>query len=158
MSTTKSAIDQLARYIKAKYPVIVLNSHEEGRVMKAIEKMANDLDRKVAVWSYTSGLEGLEGVEPGNYEDPNAVLEYIASNVEPNARTIFVLKDAHNIIGQDVRAVRYVRDIANAFDRWYHESFFDFIAGKQEIADELVNLHSASEKIVNKMWSDLFEA
>lgn len=123
-TTTKSAVEQLARYIKAKYPVIVLNSHEESRVMKSIEKMAVDLSRKVATWSYTSGLEGLDGVDASNYEDPNAVLEFIATNTAPDARMIFVLKDAHNIIGQDVRAVRYIRDIANAFETSYNSLIF----------------------------------
>lgn len=122
--TTQSAIDQLSRYVKAKYPVIVINSHEEGRVMKAIQNMADSLDRKVAVWSYTSGLEGIEGVDAHNFEDPNAVLEYVASNVPADARTIFVLKDAHNIIGQDVRAIRFVRDIASSFETSYNSLIF----------------------------------
>ena len=39
--------------------------------------------------------------------------------------------------------------------RWYHASFFDFIASKEEVADELVDLRKATEKVANKMWTDL---
>ncbi len=39
--------------------------------------------------------------------------------------------------------------------RWYHASFFDFIASKEEVADELVDLRKAAERVANKMWTDL---
>jgi hypothetical protein len=37
--------------------------------------------------------------------------------------------------------------------RWYHASFFDFISRKAEVAEELVDLRKANEKIANKMWA-----
>ena len=39
--------------------------------------------------------------------------------------------------------------------RWYHADFFDFIASKEEVAEELVDLHKAAERVANKMWADL---
>lgn len=41
--------------------------------------------------------------------------------------------------------------------RWYHGSFFDFIAGKEDIADERVDLTEGNRKIADLMWSDLFD-
>ena len=37
--------------------------------------------------------------------------------------------------------------------RWYHESFFDFISRKEEVAEELVDLRKANEKVANEMWA-----
>ncbi len=37
--------------------------------------------------------------------------------------------------------------------RWYHASFFDFISKKEEVAEELVDLRKANEKVANKMWA-----
>lgn len=39
--------------------------------------------------------------------------------------------------------------------RVYHASFHDFIADKEEIAEERVNRKAAHEKIANKLWKDL---
>src|SRR4030095_15316303 len=41
--------------------------------------------------------------------------------------------------------------------RWYHASFFDFIAAKEDIADERVSLLEGHQKAADKMWKDLFE-
>jgi hypothetical protein len=40
--------------------------------------------------------------------------------------------------------------------RWYHASFFEFIAAKEDIADERVDLIQANKKIADRLWSDLF--
>jgi hypothetical protein len=39
--------------------------------------------------------------------------------------------------------------------RLYHSSFFDFVAAKQEVADERVDLSAAHGKIADAMWADL---
>jgi hypothetical protein len=47
--------------------------------------------------------------------------------------------------------IEYDRQLTTCY-RWYHASFFDFISRKEEVADELVDLRKANEKVVNKMW------
>jgi hypothetical protein len=42
--------------------------------------------------------------------------------------------------------------------RWYHASFFDFIAQKEEIADEQVNLVEGHRKIADGTWNDLYSS
>ncbi len=42
--------------------------------------------------------------------------------------------------------------------RWYHASFFEFIAQKEEVADERVSLVEGHRKIADKMWNELFDA
>ncbi len=73
----------------------------------------------------------------------------------------------------DVNDKRRVKEVLHNFDqflykveivydgqlttcyRWYHASFFDFIGSKEEVAEELVDLRKATEKVANKMWTDL---
>lgn len=40
--------------------------------------------------------------------------------------------------------------------RWYHASFFEFIAAKEDIAEERVSLVEANRKIADRLWGDLF--
>jgi hypothetical protein len=40
--------------------------------------------------------------------------------------------------------------------RIYHASFHDFIADKEEVADERVSRRDAHQKIADKLWTDLF--
>lgn len=40
--------------------------------------------------------------------------------------------------------------------RWYHASFFEYVASKENVADERVDLVEANKKIADKMWKDLF--
>jgi hypothetical protein len=41
--------------------------------------------------------------------------------------------------------------------RWYHASFFEFIADKEEVSEEHVDLVEGHRKIADKMWSELFD-
>jgi ATPase family associated with various cellular activities (AAA) len=50
--------------------------------------------------------------------------------------------------------IEYDRQLTTCY-RWYHASFFDFISRKEEVADEVVDLRKANEKVVNKMWTAL---
>jgi len=40
--------------------------------------------------------------------------------------------------------------------RLYHDSFFDFVAAKQEVADERVDLKATEALIADTLWDDLF--
>lgn len=48
--------------------------------------------------------------------------------------------------------MEYDRQLTTCY-RWYHASFFDFIGRKEEIAEEVVDLRKANEKVVKKMWT-----
>lgn len=57
--TQVSDMTQLDQMIRARYPVIMIRSHEEDRVMTAIESVAKQRGRKVATWSLTRGLQDM---------------------------------------------------------------------------------------------------
>jgi SpoVK/Ycf46/Vps4 family AAA+-type ATPase len=114
----KQLLDQ---YIRARYSVIGISSHEEVRVLDAIKAIAAER-RQVVEWSFTAGLVGLPAIEADEYSEPSAALEYI-SKFDPEGKekpTLFVMKDLHSIMARDIRVVRFVRDIAAEFKKKTH--------------------------------------
>lgn len=118
---TQEAISRLDRYIRSRYPVIGIVSHEETRVLASINQIAEDRNRKVAVWSMTQGLTGIDQINPDTTTDPTAALStalaYIQEQGNPN--TLFVMKDMHNALSSAV-VVRSLRDCAAACETSKH--------------------------------------
>lgn len=127
MTNTSDAIKKLDRYMRARYPLIAIVSHEETRVMVAINSVATQRNRAVAVWSLTQGLRDVEDVSPDETQDPSAML-YVLSNMittegaitEP---TLFVFKDMHSLMDNPM-IVRYIRDIVAALETTPHTIIF----------------------------------
>lgn len=70
MTTKANAVERLDRYIRARYPIIAISSHEESRVIAAITAIAEQRTRTVVTWSCTSGLVGLTTVSSDETRDP----------------------------------------------------------------------------------------
>jgi hypothetical protein len=129
MTTNQTqAVENLDRYIRARYPLIGVVSREETRVFDAIVKLAG-YKRQIAIWSYTEGLkpqvdednpepfQGLDSVDPDMTQEPSAALAEVA-NFDDEAEikpTLFIFKDLHNML-EDAQVVRYLRDIAARFE------------------------------------------
>jgi AAA+ superfamily predicted ATPase len=113
--------DLLDRYIRARYPVIGIVSHEEARVLAAISQVAGS-KRQIVEWSCTAGLTGLSGITPDEYQEPGAALDVVAKFDEDGSAksTVFVFKDLHQIMKVDPRTVRFLRDIAIRFETRRH--------------------------------------
>jgi SpoVK/Ycf46/Vps4 family AAA+-type ATPase len=111
----------LDRYIRAQYSVIALVSHEEQRVMDAVRAVAGN-KRQVVEWAMTTGLVGLPRIEADEYTEAAVALDFIAKfDPEGNEKaTLFVMKDLHGILSRDIRIVRFLRDIATAFNNRIH--------------------------------------
>lgn len=76
------------------------------------------------------------------------------SYIEDKRRIRAVLKDFDQFIFKT--DVEYEGSTQRRY-RWYHASFFEFIAAKEDVADERVDLVEANKKIADKLWSDLFD-
>jgi SpoVK/Ycf46/Vps4 family AAA+-type ATPase len=123
MGTKVKPNELLERCIKARYPLIGIISHEEDRVMDIIRDISRE-KRQVVEWSYTTGMTGLDGVDPSDFEDPNAALKFL-SQYDPDATagdkdskirpTLFVFKDLHKIMAEDIRVLRFLREISMRF-------------------------------------------
>lgn len=123
MQSPATKLDQL---IRARYPIIAIVSHEESRVMSAIRTVAKDMKlsngearpRRVVEWALTSGMTGIEGINADEFSDPNAALDYIAKFDDKGEEqpTVFVIKDIHRIMENDLRVLRFLRDIFARFE------------------------------------------
>lgn len=130
MTTKSKAIEQLDRYIRSRYPLIVVVSHEERQVINTIKTLAgprtgpnNWRPRKIAEWSITTGLVGLEDfISPDETKNSpiaalGALCEYpTGDDVQP---VIVVLKDMHHYMDNAV-VVRSLRDLTERFSQSKH--------------------------------------
>lgn len=91
-----------------------------GKEMK--KKDGTAIQRRIVEWTLTSGLVGLNGINADEYSDPNAALDKVAKFDEKDEETptIFVFKDLHKIMAQDLKVTRYLRDISFSFETKKH--------------------------------------
>src|SRR4051812_4928000 len=123
--TSEKTIEYLVR---ARYPLIYVISPEEERVEKALQKVANDRQKKIVFWSST---EGLSTQGHGDVKDPLAALNHM---MESKESAIFVLRDFHEYIGvPDIK--RRLRDMAREFRSTYKNCIL--LSPTQKIPPEL---------------------
>ncbi len=106
---------ELEHLVKARYPIIYVNSGEEERVehgMRAIQASLNARSshpRKLLYWSITEGFIGDEAFT--DLRDPIKALDFIIRYEES---ALFVLRDFHPYL-KDPVVVRRLRDCHRAF-------------------------------------------
>lgn len=104
----KSDISEIEILIRARYPIIYVESYEEQRVIRQLNDIAVARNKQLILWSGTTGLINIEGdsVSDG-VKDPIKALDLIETIETP---TIVVYKDLHRYI-EDIRVYRKVRDL-----------------------------------------------
>ena len=114
--------ENLENLLKARFPLIYIESYEEQRVLAEITAVVADKDRlrtprRLMVWSSTEGLTVPGGQGPANSKAPADALAIAQATTEP---TVFVFKDLHTAFGDngkpaDQMVIRRLRDIAYSF-------------------------------------------
>ena len=114
--------ENLENLLKARFPLIYIESYEEQRVLAEITAVVSDKDRlrtprRLMVWSATEGLTVPGGQGPANSKAPADALAIAQATTEP---TVFVFKDLHTAFGDngkpaDQMVIRRLRDIAYSF-------------------------------------------
>lgn len=91
MSTHAQFLRELRSLLRAPYALIHLKTHEEERALSILRNLAEVDGRPLASWSPVTGFDGkpAEG-------DLHAALDHIERATTPS---IFVLKDAHTLLG-----------------------------------------------------------
>lgn len=116
MEGTKRTEQHIANLLKAKFPIIYIESWEENRIVEMISNICHDkevikTDRIVYVWSMTTGIVNMDTNKPANSSyDPDDALDYFNTEVEEDA--VLIMKDIHSHI-EHPNTKRTLRDTAN---------------------------------------------
>ena len=106
-----SDLQDLELIFQSRIPIIVIQTHEELRVMDMLRKLVLKLNKPLFSWSVTQGVSRID-LDLGNQKDlkePIAVLKHIkASSIDG----IYVLLDFHPFIDDPVNA-RLLKEIAH---------------------------------------------
>ncbi|MFJ5695910.1 AAA family ATPase [Arthrobacter sp. NPDC093125] len=109
----------LVELIRARHPVLMVETHEGNRVIAAVEAVASSPDlrrpRKVVLYTVSNGLHA-----PGQAGKPTPPDAALAEAVKAQEPTIFVFFDLHHFLGSQSRPaepmmIRAVQDAALAF-------------------------------------------
>jgi SpoVK/Ycf46/Vps4 family AAA+-type ATPase len=104
-------IEEITLLSKAKYPILWVQTSEETRLGRILNKVSQDLQRDLLCWTSTEGLRNVKRQPVGatGTKDISIMLDEIRKL--PNA-SIILVKDPHKFL-QDVRTNRKFRDTYN---------------------------------------------
>jgi AAA+ superfamily predicted ATPase len=103
----QETMDRIMQLIRARYPVLLLATHEEGRTLRGLEGLSDKEGLPIHRWRVTEGLEGPDGP----IADTNGLEAALAHLNTVSGPGLFVLLDAHPWWSDEV-AVRRLRDLA----------------------------------------------
>jgi SpoVK/Ycf46/Vps4 family AAA+-type ATPase len=103
----------LSLILDAKIPIVVVESHDERRVLAMLLRFAMKRQLSFYEWRVTRGLE-LGGFGAGvdsdaDLKDPETLLSHIASTPGPS---LYVLCDFHPYLANEPTIIRHLKDIA----------------------------------------------
>ena len=107
--------EELSVYLRARVPLIVLVTVEEGRALDMLRKVQQDRDvhADLVAWDIAARFKSSNGATVADVATPGAALDKIAELAEaaPASRNLFVLSDFHEFWKQpDIK--RKVRNLA----------------------------------------------
>lgn len=100
--------------IKSHIPLVLIETHEELRVIDILRAVALNIGKPVFKWSITEGLQRLDrNYAPQKHNaEPTDVLRHIKAVSEPG---MYILSDFHPYMNEPVH-VRLLKDIAIRYD------------------------------------------
>lgn len=106
--------DEIDILIRARYPIIYIDSQEEQRTIEQIRAIAKEHNKHFKIWSITKGLTEPEAAQQitGTQEPTEALNQITEAGKQDGAGTIAVFLDIHRVI-DDTMTCRKLRDIAD---------------------------------------------
>jgi len=104
MNKTKNYLREIEVLIRARYPVIYIQSWEEQRVQEWLMKVAKARSKHVYEWSFSTGIvnAGTESsasrTRASATQDPVKALDEVIAQIEP---AIYIFKDLHPFLTQN---------------------------------------------------------
>lgn len=104
--------------LRSHVPIVVIETHDESRVLDQFRRLAVRLAKPVLSWTVVSGLQriDLEVDDEAGGSEPKAVLEQIKATASPG---IYLLLDFHPYLDDPVH-VRLLKEIALGHERLGH--------------------------------------
>ncbi len=99
-------MDRILQLIRARYPVLLLVTHEEARTVRGLERMSDKEGLPLHVWRVTEGLHSPDG-KVQDSEDLDVALTHFSQVTEPG---LLVLLDPHASWSNEL-VVRRIRDL-----------------------------------------------
>lgn len=99
---------ELEILVRARYPLLYLLTQEERRAEESVRVVANLLQKRLHVWTYTRGYEPPLVQEERSTLTPD--IEALTLLFRTGENAIFLLKDFHPFLN-DMRVVRLLRDL-----------------------------------------------
>jgi len=108
----------LSLILDAKIPIVVVESHDERRVLAMLLRFAMQRQLAFYEWRVTRGLHlggfGTEVTDNDALREPEALLRHIATAAGP---ALYVLCDFHPYLANEPTNIRYLKDIALDHER-----------------------------------------
>jgi ATP-dependent 26S proteasome regulatory subunit len=105
----RDEVAELTALLRSRFPIILIESHEEPRMLELLSKACNLENQVLMSWSITKGL-GRHGREDTIYQT-NELLD-VLKHIDKTAQNgVYVLCDAHPGL-KDPVAIRLIREIA----------------------------------------------
>lgn len=164
----KSFRDNLALLMRARFPLLYVESYEEPRVLAEITRVAADANlmrttRPVYVWRATSGFVSPDGSPQAGTSEPRQALDWI---LRQEGAGVFVMLDLHAHLGDERRPadpilVRALRDVAESFQSGDTARVLIIVAPTLQIPGDiekdiaLVNFPLPDEKEIRAALEDI---
>ena len=130
-----SDFEQLKGLLASKVAIVLIESHEEAKVLEMFERFCRLNEQPLWKWSVTEGLRRTIGVEAAyNTLRIEDALRHIDKSP---ANGIFVFLDAHKFV-EDPVVLRQIRDIVGR-NEWTHRMLV-FLSPRMTVPEELSRL------------------
>lgn len=103
--------EYLKRYLKARIPVIIINSAEKNRVLKLLEEISNEITMNFDLFQMSQGITNLKTkVKLNDDKTIMGALDFIASEINVKENYNFIISDVSDI-NESTTVSRYLVDI-----------------------------------------------
>ncbi len=127
-------------YIRARYAVLVIESHEEERVLVELQRLAAEINHNCYTWNSTDGVKLCGNVVDNKLTDLKAAIDFCEKLAAENtSKSLFVFCDAHNYLSDKANPIyrRRLKDFAISIRNKGYNCNCIIIAPSFEISNDL---------------------
>jgi SpoVK/Ycf46/Vps4 family AAA+-type ATPase len=125
-------IEQLKSLLASKTAIVLIESHEEAKVLQMLERFCLLNEQPLWRWSVTEGLRRVNSVESAYNTAP--IQEALRHIDKSPANGIYLFLDAHKFVDDPV-VVRQIKDIVGR-NEWTHRMLV-FLSSRMDLPEEL---------------------